>query len=129
MNPDWKAITNRLVERNREIGYGYVSLLQLWTPDTAPDLTVGGHEMTLVDVLPGEELVLKTRKAGQKQLRRWLWGLRESRALSPQRLGRTVVWHMWDQDTGETVFGIATFTRYDVGDRLEDMRSKESQHA
>ena len=100
----------------------------MWNPDTAPHIVVGGHEATLVDVLPGLELVLNTREARQKQLRRWLWSLRESRALSPQRLGRTVVWHMWDVEANESLFGIAAFSRYDAAQRLEQMRGEEVEH-
>lgn len=122
---DWKAITNHLIERHREHGYGYVSLLHMWNPDSAPRILVGGRQTTLVDVLPGAELVVRTRDARQKQLRRWLWELRDQRALSPQRVGRTVVWHMWDSEADESLFGIAAFSRYDAAERLERLRGEE----
>lgn len=126
MTLDWKAITNQLIERHRQHSYGYVSLAHMWNPDTAPRIVVGGREALLVDVLPGSELVISSRDARQKQLRRWLWDLRDQRALSPHRLGRTVVWHMWDSETDESLFGIAAFSRYDAAERLERMRGEET---
>lgn len=126
--PDWKAVTNLLVQNHRLSGYGYVFPVQMWTPDIAPDLTVGGHEAVMVDVgIP--DFVLQQRDVNQKVLRRWLWDLRGLSALSPHRLSRTVVWHFWDEDEQESAFGIASFTRYDAAQRLTAMQSKETDNA
>lgn len=123
--PDWKAVTTLIVQNHQAQDYGYVSPIQQWTPDSVPELLVGGKPSLLVDVgLP--DLVVGGREIRQKELRRWLWGLRESRALSPQRIGRSVVWHLWDQEAGESAFGIAAFTRYDAGERLNRMRREET---
>ena len=124
-SPDWKTVTNLLVQNHRNQGYGYVSPVQLWTPEDAPDITIKGKASMLVDVGP-EDLVLSGREVTQKQLRRWLWDIRECRALSPQRIGRSVVWHFWDQEAGESAFSIAAFTRYDAGERLNRMRREET---
>ncbi len=123
-SPDWKATTTTLVENHRRLGYGYVFPLQGWTQETVPDLTVGGQQATPVDV-GDSDLVVGGRDVTQKVLRRWLWDLRDSRALSPHRLGRSVVWHLWDEESQESVFGIAAFTRYDVAQRLESLRSHQ----
>jgi len=40
-------------------------------------------------------------------------------------LSRSVVWHFWDEDEQESAFGIASFTRYDVAQRLSRMQGEE----
>jgi hypothetical protein len=35
------------------------------------------------------------------------------------------VWHLWDADSQESVFGIAAFTRYDVAERIERLRAQQ----
>ena len=127
-SPDWKAVTNLLVQNHRLSGYGYVFPIQMWTPETAPDLTVGGQEAVMVGVgIP--DLVLPQRDVTQKVLRRWLWDLRGMSALSPHRVNRSVVWHFWDEDEQESAFGIASFTRYDVAQRLSRMQGEEISNA
>jgi hypothetical protein len=123
-SPDWKAVTTHLVENHRKAEYGYVFPLQGWTQETVPDLNVGGHPASLVDV-GSEDLVVGGREVTQKVLRRWLWDLRETRALSPHRLNRSVVWHLWDEENQESVFGIAAFTRYDAAERIERRRAQQ----
>lgn len=124
-SPDWKAVTTLVVENHQTQDYGYVSLVYQWTPESPHEVLVGGKPSLLVDVgLP--DLVTRGRGIRQKELRRWLWDLRDSRALSPHRIGRSVVWHLWDQEAGESAFGIAAFTRYDAGERLNRMRHEET---
>jgi len=124
-HPDWKSVTTLVVQNHKALDYGYVSPIQHWTPDSVSEVLVGGRPSLIVDVgLP--ELVIPGRNVRQKELRRWLWELRDSRALSPQRIGRSVVWHLWDQEAGESAFGIAAFSRYDAGERLNRMRHEET---